>query len=759
MIANADDSEREKRLQQVLLAYVEAVQEGRTPDRRQLLSDHPELAVELKEFLALRDQIDRLAAPLREMAVASASPRPVSELLSPASAAVFQAAHKESPGQTTAPASELGQIGEFRLLREIGRGGMGVVYEAHQGSLNRRVALKVLPFVAALDPKQLQRFQNEAQAAAQLHHTNIVPVYAVGCERGVHYYAMQFIEGQSLAALIKELHQQERMQTVRHPDSGALPGERLPLASSRKLTGPKYSPSEVGREETSRTPAAISTDRSIRRPMFFRRVAQLGMKAAEALEHAHQLGVVHRDIKPANLLVDLRGNLWITDFGLALFQSGAGLTMTGELVGTLRYMSPEQALAKRGQVDHRTDIYSLGVTLYELLTLRPAFDGQDREELLQQITSEEPRGLRRRDPAIPVELETIVLKAIGKSPAERYSTAQELADDLQRFLEDKPILAKRPTFREKATKWARRHRSMVASAVALMVLTMMGSLITTVMVAQEHAQTMDAYRREQQQSQEAKEQRARAEENFRRAREAVDQLVRISEKELAGKQDLEGLRWRLLDAALTYYQDFLDQRRDDPPIQADLESSRARMLTIRDKLTTLVGSYQYIPLHWPDVQDEIQLSYDQRAEIDRMQRNWMQRMNEAARRGPGEQERQRLALATDQEKKVESLLTGQQLRRFKQIARQYIGPLAFSDPEVVDVLRFSADQRTRIRAILDEAGPTATKFGPHGGPRNRAEWSAEAERRALELILGVLSTEQRRKWGELTGKPFGFGRR
>ena len=190
------------------------------------------------------------------------------------------------------------------------------------------------------------------------------------------------------------------------------------------------------------------------------------MQAAEALEHAHELGVIHRDIKPANLLVDGRGNLWITDFGLAHCQSQAGLTMTGDLVGTLRYMSPEQALAKRVLVDQRTDIYSLGATLYELLTLEPVFDGRDRQELLRQIAFEEPRPLRRLNKAIPAELETIVLKAMEKNPADRYATAQELADDLERFLKDEPIRAKRPTLVQRARKWSRRHRPLVWATAA-----------------------------------------------------------------------------------------------------------------------------------------------------------------------------------------------------------------------------------------------------------------------------------------------------
>src|SRR5438876_5215655 len=304
-------------------------------------------------------------------------------------------------------------LGDFCILREIGRGGMGIVYEAEQLSLGRRVALKVLPFAATLDGKQLQRFKHEAQAAGQLHHPNIVPVYAVGCERGVHYYAMQLIDGQTLSAMIRGLRQHAGMtHDVAIPTN---PAEQTPAAPA---TGTHVS-----------NQAGVATERSTKAPAFFRTAATLGVQAATALQHAHAQGVVHRDIKPSNLLVDARGDVWIADFGLARLGSDAGLTMTGDVMGTLRYMSPEQALAKRTLIDQRTDIYSLGATLYELLTLEPAFPGRDRQEVLRQIAFEEPRPPRQLNSALPMELETIVLKAMAKNREERYETAQELADD------------------------------------------------------------------------------------------------------------------------------------------------------------------------------------------------------------------------------------------------------------------------------------------------------------------------------------------
>ena len=213
--------------------------------------------------------------------------------------------------------------------------------------------------------------------------------------------------------------------------------------------------------------------------VFCRHIARLGAEAADALDHAHGLGILHRDIKPANLLIDPLGALWITDFGLARFPSDLSLTHTGDLVGTLRYMSPEQALARRGVVDQRTDIYALGATLYELLTLRPAFDGRDHQELLRQIALDEPVRPRRLNPAVHRDLETIVLKAMAKEPSCRYPTAQDLALDLRRFEENRPILARRPGLLERSVRWAVRHRELVATAAAILVLALMiGTAVT-----------------------------------------------------------------------------------------------------------------------------------------------------------------------------------------------------------------------------------------------------------------------------------------
>jgi WD40 repeat protein/serine/threonine protein kinase len=454
----APAAEDDPRVLRAVEEYLAARQAGAAPDRHAFLARHADVAAALAECLDGLDFLHQAGAPLRPSAEDDAEDDAVA-------------------AAAAAPPATL--LGDFRLLREVGRGGMGVVYEAEQLSLGRRVALKVLPLAAALDARQLQRFQNEARAAACLHHTHIVPVYGVGCERGVHYYAMQFIDGHTLAALLHQLRREAadggagRAGALAEGLASGRWAPPRPAATALEPTIPYTPPpADVPPPPADGPPSPFPTLPAaspsgagfLRSAAFFRTVAQLGIQAAEAVEHAHQLGVVHRDVKPGNLLVDALGQLWVTDFGLALCQGHPGLTMTGDLVGTLRYMSPEQALAKRVPLDHRTDVYSLGATLYELLTLEPAFDGTDRQELLRQIAFEEPRPPARLNKAVPRELETVVLKAMAKAPAERYATAQELADDLRRFLEDRPVRARRPSVLQWVGKWMRRHRPAVWSA-------------------------------------------------------------------------------------------------------------------------------------------------------------------------------------------------------------------------------------------------------------------------------------------------------
>ncbi len=320
-------------------------------------------------------------------------------------ASLGRSAHRESstsPPPGGDPRLDSGVLGDYRIVREVGRGGMGIVFEAVQVSLGRRVALKILPLAAAVDPRHLQRFQLEAQAAAHLHHPHIVPIFAVGCDRGVHYYAMQFIDGRSLADLVADLRQGPAKPLAADFDlllsaGGRPPGPRAASAD------PTAADPQVGLSG----PAASGTSGS-RGVESARAAARFGVQAAEALEHAHALGVLHRDIKPANLLVQADGHLWVADFGLARFGADTDLTRTGDILGTLRYMSPEQAMARRVVVDHRTDIYSLGATLYELLAARPAFDGHDRQELLRRDLAPQDRAAplldESIDPTIPRDL-------------------------------------------------------------------------------------------------------------------------------------------------------------------------------------------------------------------------------------------------------------------------------------------------------------------------------------------------------------------
>ena len=744
------------RLEEVVLAWLEACRAGWAPERNRFLAAYPDLRAELLEFVE------------GQAAVSGAG----SEL------------PREAPGGV--PLEELGTLGDFRLIREVGRGGMGVVYEAEQITLRRRVALKVLPFAAALDSRQLERFRNEALAAANLRHDHIVPVFAVGMERGVHFYAMQFIEGQSLATLVDTLG-----------DRKAGPGERPDSRSGSGVAPAAWGPDATtapAHHAVSATPvtgvtmksaSATALPENISRSMQsggknrHRWVAELGLQAAGGLEHAHQMGVVHRDIKPANLLLDGRGQLWIADFGLARVSQDPGLTRTGEILGTLRYASPEQALGKPGLVDHRSDVYSLGATLYELLTLHPLFGGKDRNALLAQIAQDEPIAPRKLDPTIPLELETIVLKACSKERDDRYGSAREMAEDLGRFLDDRPILARPPSLLERAARFGRRHKGIALTGLAALGILLVGLSVATVLVG-------NAYKNERIKSAEANEQRWLAEKSFRQAREAVEQLVSISEEQLANIPPLEPVRRRMLEAALTYYEDFLDQVQDsqDPVLEQELEASRTRVRTIVAELTSLAGAAQFRFLANPRVQVELGLDSEQVALV----RNTEERFRGMFRRGPGgqtgENERERIAMAREQEAVMRGLLNPGQQKRFEEILLQLRGPMVFAEPDVAEKLGLTTDQRRDIRALMDKTvagrifgggppnreprreggGPAdhgpfrGGEFGPgRDGPKGPGGFGPVGEMVQTQLnreAMAILTTEQQAKWAEMIGKPF-----
>ncbi len=312
----------------------------------------------------------------------------------------------------------LQRLGDFRILNEVGRGGMGIVYAAEQESLGRKVAVKVLPTQMLLDPRRLQRFQQEAQTAARLHHTNIVPIFGVGEQDGYHYYVMQLITGQGLHHWLQE--------------------------------------QKPGTEH-------------------WRQVADMGMQAADALAYAHSQEVLHRDIKPANLLLDQQQNLWITDFGLAKAMQDADLTRSQDLVGTLQYMAPEQL---NGIYDQRSDIFCLGLTLYELAALQPAYAHMDRGEILSAVAKVSLQPLHRAQPLIPKDLEVIISKCLAAEPRHRYASASELRQDLENFLHNRPIAARHLSSLQKLQRWCRLNRStaslILVSAVAVIALAITG---------------------------------------------------------------------------------------------------------------------------------------------------------------------------------------------------------------------------------------------------------------------------------------------
>jgi Protein kinase domain len=378
-------SENNSRLGGIIADYLQALEGGMHPDRQTLLAAHPDLARELGAYFADLDRMNHLAAPLRMAEAETVAP--------------------EEGRSDSLPTVRY--FGDYELIEEIARGGMGVVYLARQVSLNRVVALKLILSGQFASPSDLRRFRDEAEAAASLDHPNILPIYEVGDHEGRPYFSMKLAEGGSLAGRVAEL-----------------------------VTKP-------------------------------REAAALAATVARAVDFAHRRGVLHRDLKPANVLLDAGGVPFVTDFGLAKkIESDSGLTRTGAVVGTPSYMAPEQARGEKG-LTIAADVYSLGAILYELLTGRPPFRGGTALDTILRVMEGEPDDPKKVNPAADRDLAAIASKCLSKDPAGRYATAGELADDLQRWLDGEPTKARPPSLAGQAWRWLRRNTAAAATVAAV----------------------------------------------------------------------------------------------------------------------------------------------------------------------------------------------------------------------------------------------------------------------------------------------------
>ena len=584
--------EQAERLTNVLEKYLDDLESGRAPDGQLLLQQHADLRGPLTSYLSKLSDLHNFAAgfsphlagiPQADPSSSAASPlfpdgsfsgQLSSPLASPETRGVPETGQALRPAarsgnqQTAAADGSRGpdsglegvvsprRLGDFQLLRVIGRGGMGVVYEAEQISLKRRVALKLLPLISVLDARQIKRFQNEAQAAAGLQHPNIVPVYAVGDDQGVHYYAMQLIEGEALDAIIGTLRLTATAAVLVH--EATLEADNAPSQPIGQVDSTGSERSRLG---------------DWREPTDWRRVLKLGAQAASALAAAHNDGIIHRDIKPSNLLLDHHDKLWITDFGLARRSNDHSLTASGDLLGTLRYMSPEQATGQTALVDGRSDLYSLAVTLYELLTLQPAVIGDNSPALLRAIEQQTPVALRTLRPDIPKDVSTVIETAMAKNREDRYPTAQQFADDVARVLAGQPPLAKPTTWLVSMAKWAMRHQRIVAAAAATVLIVCLGLATSTWMIARQARLARDSGQR--------------AQRVWVGLRDSLERSYAETSQALLQVPGAEGVRQQLLSDMLDSYLKFIEDFGDDQAARADIALARLRLGNLYQELGDL----------------------------------------------------------------------------------------------------------------------------------------------------------------------------
>ncbi len=470
-------------VEQLLESFLARLRRGERPSLEEYAARCPERADEIRELFPALVEMEQL-----KPAVANGANPP-----------------DQPPPRPASPHPE--RLGDYRILRVIGEGGMGVVYEAEHESLSNRVALKVMHPRFRADGSHVRRFRREARSAARLHHTNIVPVFDFGEQDGICYYAMQHIAGVGLNDVLGDVRRlrensagageartpggEDDRRTEPIGGSASLvarglvtghfaiapatpTGSDAPTVSLDPGQGSQTSPVSAA-DSRPAAPSAVAPEVDpgsssfARQPesIYFREIARLGAQVADALDHAHRQGVVHRDIKPSNLLLDAQGNVWVADFGLAKLVEEEGFSQSRDLVGTLRFMAPERF---RGVTDRRGDLYAVGATLYEMLALRPAFDERDQIQLIDRITHQPPAALRQHDRRIPRDLETLVLKAMAKEPKDRFATAGELRDELRRFLEGRPIRSRPVPTYERFWRWCQRNRMLAAASIAAAVL-------------------------------------------------------------------------------------------------------------------------------------------------------------------------------------------------------------------------------------------------------------------------------------------------
>ncbi len=506
----------DERLGPVIESFLARYRRGERPGLTDLVTRHPDLAGPILELLPALVELEQVGGA---GGVGGEMPSPSGE--------------RPSGDDDTAPSP--GRLGDYRLHGRIGGGGMGVVYEAEHQSLRSRVAIKVIHPRFRGEPRFLDRFIAEARLAAGLHHTNIVGVFDYGEHSGVCYYAMPLIRGRSLDLVLDDLR---RLRSEdRAPDAieaqaaarGLFTGRfDPPLGTSHPFAraaigtgrgtydvseGTFAVPSDGHDSEITAPILALSASEGIevaerdkaldssatssfigRAPRYFREVARLAAQVAEALEYAHRRNVLHRDIKPSNLLLDATGNAWVTDFGLAKLEESADLTQSHELVGTLRYMAPERL---RGTSIRAADVYSLGATLYELATLRPPFEEKDRISLMERIREGATAPPREIDRQIPRDLETIILKAMARDPKDRFVSASEMAAELRRFVDGRPIRSRPISIAEQFWRWCKRDPKLAgacSAAAALTIVLAVGSTWSALVLRDQVSRTRDAER-------------------------------------------------------------------------------------------------------------------------------------------------------------------------------------------------------------------------------------------------------------------------